>query len=314
MAYPGLAYPTDEKLLESYKNSGQFILVDINQPITTIINPRTVYPIGRGNPYTTIPYIFIFGLNIAGTRQNIIDALYLMGYEVDQIGQIMSSGIDRNNYMTDSAQQWLEIFQQQIANPRPVQSVLVPLPRSPPTQMPRSPPTQMPRSPPTQMPRSPPIQMPAPQLLFPPKQDVRFQPKARDTLQETLTKIDRARYEGKTYQVGDIITYMGKGGMITGRIRKINPKTYDIGEYRVARDAVRPAFEHEIQKFLNDPKNRVPDNGRADFYIGQTVQFTQTRTKQVETGVITKLNQERANVLVDGRNIQVPYIMLTPYQ
>lgn len=36
MPYPGLAYPTAEKLLESHKNSGQFILVT---SITAIVNP-----------------------------------------------------------------------------------------------------------------------------------------------------------------------------------------------------------------------------------------------------------------------------------
>ncbi|CAH6419910.1 Hypothetical protein HVR_LOCUS984 [uncultured virus] len=108
------------------------------------------------------------------------------------------------------------------------------------------------------------------------------------------------------FREGDIISYTSKGQVTTGRISKVNVKTYSIGKYNVPMTMVRAATDDERNRFLRSPEAGVVEKTRADFYTGQTVQFTSSKTGQVVTGIIEKLNPARA--VISGYT--VPYAML----
>jgi ribosomal protein L35AE/L33A len=124
-----------------------------------------------------------------------------------------------------------------------------------------------------------------------------------------VTKISTLNVKDKPLNIGDIVSYEIKGKLSTGRISQINPKTYVIGNYKVSKQIVRHANEIEKNIFLLSPA-AIPEKTRADFHLGQTVKFTNSKTKQTITGIIEKLNPTRA---VIGQYM-VPYNMLSPAQ
>jgi hypothetical protein len=109
MSYPGLKYPTDKTYLTNLKDQGYFILVDRNAQNVSLIPGGEINDLLASNNNL----IFIFDVHLAGTRQDLIDALYLAGYDVDDITTIILSGININNINTPQAQQWIEIFHNQ---------------------------------------------------------------------------------------------------------------------------------------------------------------------------------------------------------
>ena len=112
------------------------------------------------------------------------------------------------------------------------------------------------------------------------------------------------------FHVGDIVSYTNKGQITnTGRISKINPKNIVIGQYKVPHQLVRAATEDERNRFLFSPEAQLPkEKTKIDFYLGQTVQFKDSKTGQTIIGTIQKLNPTRAVV----GTYTVPYTMLTP--
>jgi hypothetical protein len=91
---------------------------------------------------------------------------------------------------------------------------------------------------------------------------------------------------------------------MTGRISKVNHKTYIINEYRVSKNLVRAPSERELSDFLSSPTSS--EKSRDDFSIGQHVSFLNTRTGDVIYGNIDKLNPYRASVggyIVPYRNL-----------
>jgi hypothetical protein len=117
MSYPGLLYPQDIDYVTNVKNRGYFILVNRES------NNIALVPGGEINTYlnTYRDWIFVFGMNIVGTRQDIIDALYLLGYGIPHIEQIISSGISIENVQSEEAQKWINIFKQQNVDTLPTQ-------------------------------------------------------------------------------------------------------------------------------------------------------------------------------------------------
>ena len=129
MSYPGLRYPNDNNYLIEVKNRGYFILVDKNA------NNISLVPGGQINQLLSINpnLLFVFGKNIAGTKQDIIDSLYLSGLEINDIDEIISSGISIANINSPESQQWIDIFQKQnspmiVPKPVVISPVTVPKP------------------------------------------------------------------------------------------------------------------------------------------------------------------------------------------
>lgn len=109
MSYPGLLYPTDEKYLKEVVERGYFILVDRNaKNISTIAGGQINDALKENNEL-----LFIFGKHIAGTRQDIIDALYLSGLDIFDINKVISFGINIQNVNARECQEWICFFHQQ---------------------------------------------------------------------------------------------------------------------------------------------------------------------------------------------------------
>jgi hypothetical protein len=123
-------------------------------------------------------------------------------------------------------------------------------------------------------------------------------------------KVNTAAAIQQSFRVGDIVSIDDKNGVYTDRIRKINPKTYAIGKYKASHSIVRHATEAEQAAFLRSPQSEVVRKTKNDFYLGQHVEFTSSKTGQVVRGTIQKLNPTRA--IVD--DYQVPYYMLRELQ
>jgi len=109
MSHPGLSYPCDETYLKQIKNNGYFIFVDRNATNISLVPGGEINNLLNSNS----KLFFVFGANLAGTRQDIIDALYLVGFSIEQITQIITSAICIDNVKTDIAQQWIALFQKQ---------------------------------------------------------------------------------------------------------------------------------------------------------------------------------------------------------
>lgn len=107
--------------------------------------------------------------------------------------------------------------------------------------------------------------------------------------------------------IGDIVSSEIKGKIITGRINRINPKTYAFDQYKVSKEIVRLATTEEKARFLLSAA-AIPEKTCNDFYQGQNVKFTHSKTGQVITGIIKKLNPTRAVI----EQYTVPYAMLYP--
>lgn len=113
----------------------------------------------------------------------------------------------------------------------------------------------------------------------------------------------------KNFMVGDIVSYPSKErGIVTDRISRINPKTYLIGKYKVSHAVVRIPTAEEKALFLKSPAANVVLKTRDDFYMGQNVKFTCSKTRELITGQVVKLNPTRA--IIAGYS--VPYHMLFP--
>ena len=108
------------------------------------------------------------------------------------------------------------------------------------------------------------------------------------------------------FRLGDIVSFNTKNGIITDRISKINIKTYSIGNYNVPMNTTRTATDQERATFLANPS--IAAYTRDNFRVGQNVQFTNSKTNQKITGVISKLNPSKAVV----GTYNVPYSMLRP--
>jgi hypothetical protein len=168
MSYYGLVYPKDEGYLREVKERGYFILVDRNAKNISLI------PGGQINNIlaTNNTLLFVFGRNIAGTRQDIIDSLYLLGLDLQNINNITSFGISIDNINTFESQQWITIFHQQNVTPAVTQLTLAPKPVTQLTLAPiRQPVTQLTltpiRQPVTQLTLAP-IRQPVEQLTLAP--------------------------------------------------------------------------------------------------------------------------------------------------
>ena len=109
MSYPGLLYPRDEQYLRQVKERGYFILVDRNAKNISLVPGGEINNILAKNR----SFLFVFGKNIAGERQDIIDALYLSGVEIEDINGIISQGISIDNINAHESQQWIDIFRRQ---------------------------------------------------------------------------------------------------------------------------------------------------------------------------------------------------------
>ena len=136
MSYPGLSYPKDTDYLTKVKDRGYFILVDRNATNISLLPGGDINKLLNSNNQL----LFIFSVNIAGTRQDIIDALYLNGYNLDDITKILSSGINIDNVNTSESQVWIELFKNQnnlliVPNTQttPTTQVIVPRPQTTPT-------------------------------------------------------------------------------------------------------------------------------------------------------------------------------------
>jgi len=97
-----------------------------------------------------------------------------------------------------------------------------------------------------------------------------------------------------------------KNGVYTDRIIKINPRTYVVGKYKATHGLVRHATASEQTSFLQSPQAEVVRKTKNDFYLGQPVEFTSSKTGLVVRGTIKKLNPTKA--IVD--DYKVPYAML----
>jgi exosome complex RNA-binding protein Csl4 len=110
------------------------------------------------------------------------------------------------------------------------------------------------------------------------------------------------------FNVGDIITYTRKmGDVVTARITQVNPKTYYIGKTAIWHNMARIPTTEEETHFLQSPAGNIIEKTRSDFHVGQIVSFTHSKTRQVITGPIEKLNPSRAIV----NNYSIPYCMLS---
>ena len=109
MSYPGLLYPRDDQYLRRVKERGYFILVDRNARNISLVPGGDINNILAKNR----SFLFVFGKNIAGDRQDIIDSLYLSGVEIQDINGIISQGISIDNINTPESQQWIDIFRRQ---------------------------------------------------------------------------------------------------------------------------------------------------------------------------------------------------------
>src|SRR5690606_3172731 len=65
-----------------------------------------------------------------------------------------------------------------------------------------------------------------------------------------ITPIKETAGQGKSFRVGDIVSFDVKGKVHTYRIDKINPTTYDVGNYRARHELVRHATAVEKESFL----------------------------------------------------------------
>lgn len=101
-------------------------------------------------------------------------------------------------------------------------------------------------------------------------------------------------------KVGDLVSYQVDGQMMTSRIQKVNAKTYNVGKYRISHGMAT----------LTSQNIQDHEKTREDFQVGQSVEFTNSKTVQTIKGTISKLNPSRA--VVDGYT--VPYHMLRPTQ
>jgi hypothetical protein len=73
MSYPGLLYPKYNLLyLDELKERGYFILVDRNAQNISLLPGSEINTLLNENKNL----FFVFNLNVAGTRQDVIDALY----------------------------------------------------------------------------------------------------------------------------------------------------------------------------------------------------------------------------------------------
>lgn len=265
MSYPGLTYPTDANTLNTIKDQGYFVLVDRNADNIALV------PGGEINTFlnTYQDWIFVFGMNIVGTRQNIIDALYLLGYDVNQITQIITAGISIDNVNTPEAQQWITIFKQQnIQQNNPQQQIVQPQPDPIYEKMIRK----------------------ADEQLH------NWQASQQIMNTHSLSNIGET-----SFNVGDVVSYTGKGGIMTGVINKVNPKTYQIGTTRVPHQMVRRATTNEIQTVSPTATTVATKN---NFYVGQEVQFE--HKGQLYRGQISKLNPAKATIGI----YHVPYVSL----
>ncbi len=104
MSYPGLSYPKDQ--ISEIKAKGQFVMVDRNKNQPYLVNGGNINQLLEQNPQL----IFVFDVHIAGTRQDIIDALYLSKYTVEDITRIIDSHISIHNVNAPIAQDWIAIF------------------------------------------------------------------------------------------------------------------------------------------------------------------------------------------------------------
>lgn len=112
MEYPGLAYPIGTDFLKDVKKSNRFVIVNRNSPdVYSIDLVSMLYAIDE-NP----DLIFAIGPNIGGNRQDVIDALYLAGYDIDQIAELIKYGFDDNNYMSPEGVKWRDIMQNEDNN------------------------------------------------------------------------------------------------------------------------------------------------------------------------------------------------------
>lgn len=110
------------------------------------------------------------------------------------------------------------------------------------------------------------------------------------------------------FKVGDIITYTHETvGTVTARITQVNPKTYYLGRTVISRGMARIPTPEEETRFLQTPSANIREKTRNDFHVGQIVSFTHSKTGEVITGPILKLNPSRAQLT----NHTVPYCMLS---
>ena len=109
MSYSGLLYPKDSNYIKEIKERGYFILVDRNNENIVLVPGGNINKLISNNN----DLLFIFDKNIAGTKQDIIDSLYLSGISIEEINNIISFGIDRVNLNTPISQQWINIFRNQ---------------------------------------------------------------------------------------------------------------------------------------------------------------------------------------------------------
>lgn len=107
MSYEGLYYPAGNKsYLKEIKKRGYFILVDRSaKNIKLVAGGDITYHLNKKEDL-----LFIFGLNVAGTRQDIIDSLYLSGFRVEDISKFMESGISGDNVGTEESKKWISWF------------------------------------------------------------------------------------------------------------------------------------------------------------------------------------------------------------